>query len=197
VGRRPPAAYLVLIGGLVVGCQLAASPGETATGSAIVESIVPGESGGATGSAFTLTSSAFVEGADIPPVHSCDGEELSPPLEWSDAPDGTAAYALIVHDPDANGFIHWVVGNLAATMTNLPEGYSTELPEEAAQGVNGAETIGWLGMCPPSGTHTYIFTLYALSEPADVLQGVNATALLEAIDGKVLDQAVLTGTYTR
>ncbi|HJT63642.1 MAG TPA: YbhB/YbcL family Raf kinase inhibitor-like protein, partial [Candidatus Limnocylindria bacterium] len=184
MGRRPLAAFLVIIGGLVVGCQPAASPGESVTGSA------PGTSGG--GSAFTLTSAAFVEGGDIPAVHSCDGAELSPPLEWSGAPDGTVAYALIVHDPDANGYIHWVVGNISATLANFPEGYSTELPEEAAQGVNGTESIGWLGMCPPSGTHSYIFTLYALSEPADVLLGVNATALLEAIDGKVLDQAVLT-----
>jgi Raf kinase inhibitor-like YbhB/YbcL family protein len=190
VGRRPLAAFLVLIGGLVAGCQPAASPGQS-----IAESVAPGASGG--GQAFTLTSAAFVEGADIPAVHSCDGEELSPPLEWSGAPDDTVAYALIVHDPDANGFIHWVVGNISAMLANFPEGYSEELPEEAAQGVNGADGIGWLGMCPPSGTHAYIFTLYALSEPADVLQGVNATALLEAIDGKVLDQAVLTGTYTR
>jgi len=201
VGRGPLVAVLFIAAGLLVGCQPSASPGESVPGSALGsasgESVAPAPSEDLSGSSFSLTSSAFAEGEAISSEFSCDGEELSPPLEWSGAPDGTAAYALIVHDPDANGFVHWVVGDIGAILANFPEGYSTELPEEAAQGENGSGTIGWLGMCPPSGTHTYVFTLYALFEPADVSQGVNATELLEAIEGKVLDQAVLTGTFSR
>jgi Raf kinase inhibitor-like YbhB/YbcL family protein len=159
--------------------------------------VAPAPSEDLSGSAFTLASAAFADGEAIPAVYSCDGEEVSPPLEWSGAPDGTAAYALIVHDPDAGGFIHWVVGNISSTLANFPEGYSTELTEEAAQGENGAGTIGWLGMCPPSGTHTYVFTLYALFKPPEVSQGMNATELLTAIESITLDQAVLTGTYSR
>ncbi len=199
--RGPLTAVLVIAAALLAGCQPSASPGESvagsAPGSAPGGSVAPAPSEDLSGSAFSLTSAAFAEGEAIPSVYSCDGEELSPPLEWSGAPDGTSAYALIVHDPDAGGFVHWVVGNISPILANFPEGYSTELPEEAAQGENGAGTIGWLGMCPPSGTHTYVFTLYALFEPADVPQGVNATELLAEIESKTLDQAVLTGTYSR
>jgi Raf kinase inhibitor-like YbhB/YbcL family protein len=193
------AAAVVGLAMALVGCASASvSPSAPGSGAASAGPSEPAASGGdGGGGALVLTSSAFDEGAPIPEVYSCDGDQTSPPLEWSGTPDGTVAYALIVDDPDAGGFVHWVVGNISAMLANFPEGFGAELPDEAAQGENGAGGIGWLGMCPPSGTHTYVFTLYALSEPAGVGPGVTASELLDAIEGKVLDEAVLTGTYTR
>ncbi len=193
---------LLAVLAVLAGCQPSSSSvppsapatGESAPGASAPASVDQAPPGA---SAFSLTSAAFAEGEAIPAVHSCDGDEVSPPLEWSGAPDGTVAFALIAHDPDAGGFVHWVVGNLSGILANLPEGESGALPGEAAQGENGAGGIGWLGMCPPSGTHSYVFTLYALSEPAGVSEGVTAGDLLTAMEGKVLDQAVLTGTFSR
>ncbi len=192
---------VLVVGVLVAGCQ----PSASSAGSApAVASSEPGESVPPSAAAsqgsishFTLSSSGFGGNEAIPMVYSCDGDGVSPPLEWTGAPGDTVAYALIVDDPDANGFVHWVVGNISAILANFPEGYSTELPEEAAQGQTDAGTIGYVGMCPPSGTHTYVFTLYALSEPAGVTEGVTAAELRAAIEGKVLAEGILRGTYSR
>ena len=146
---------------------------------------------------FVLTSPSFSEGGPIPVKHSCDGQDLSPALSWDGAPAGTAVFALIVDDPDANGFVHWVAYNIpGGPGGGLAEGVPAAGPPP--QGRNGFGRTGYGGPCPPSGTHRYRFTLFALSQPIAVtgtptaadLRGVMATRVL-------LGQTTLTGTYTR
>ena len=107
---------------------------------------------------FELESPSFVEGGSIPIKHSCDGQDVSPALVWEGAPASTAALALIVDDPDARGFIHWVAYNIAGGSTGgLPEGAGSA--SAPPQGRNDFGRAGWGGPCPPGGTHHYRFTL--------------------------------------
>jgi Raf kinase inhibitor-like YbhB/YbcL family protein len=146
--------------------------------------------------AFTLTSPSFAEGGAIPTKHSCDGQSISPALNWQGAPVGTAAFALVVEDPDANGFVHWVAYNIVGTGGNLPEGVSPSGPPP--QGRNGTGRTGYAGPCPPSGTHHYRFTLYALSQPVALAGAPSANELRAAVAaGVLLGQTTLVGTYTR
>lgn len=144
---------------------------------------------------FTLTSPVFQEGQQIPRRHSCDGEDVSPPLQWTGAPEGTAAYALIVDDPDARGFVHWVAVNIPGTATELPEGASGA--EAGVQGTNNFRRTGYGGPCPPSGTHRYVFRLLALSEQVQVSGTPTADEVRRAAAPVTLGEATLTGTYTR
>ncbi len=145
---------------------------------------------------FTLSSSAFPDGSSIPRAYTCDGANVSPPLAWSGAPDGTAAFLLVVDDPDANGFIHWVVADLAGDSRSVAQGASGHLAP-AVEGRNGFGRIGWGGPCPPSGTHHYRFTLTALKAPLGLSAGMTAAQARAAAQGKSLGQTVLTGTYHR
>ena len=144
--------------------------------------------------AFELTSPAFEADAEIPQKHSCDGEDVSPPLEWAGAPDDTAALALIVDDPDARGFIHWVLADIPGDQTGLPEGEGDSI---GIPGRNDFGRTGWGGPCPPRGEHRYTFTLHALSAPLQLAGTVDADAVRSALEGKVLDEATLTGVYRR
>jgi hypothetical protein len=139
-----------------------------------------------------LISSAFTDGEAIPARFTCDGPDVSPPLAWTDVPDGTAALALTVVDPDARGFVHWVLLNIPGELRELPEGKGDEL---GTPGRNGFGRSGWGGPCPPSGQHRYAFTLYALSAP------LAATATLDqvvdGVDRLGLGKAELTGVYAR
>ena len=147
--------------------------------------------------AFNLTSPAFGAGTEIPRKYTCDGEDVSPPLEWTGAPDDTAALALIVDDPDARGWIHWVIFDIdGAPSGELAEGLSTS-PEAPAQGQNDFGRIGWGGPCPPSGTHRYRFTLYALDGMTGLAGAPTADEVRAEIEGHVLDQAELIARYTR
>lgn len=142
---------------------------------------------------LTLTSPAFADGAALPARHTCDGEDISPPLAWSGAPDGTVAYALIVDDPDARGFVHWSLAAIPADRTSLAEG-------QAGDGIEGRNDFGrsgWGGPCPPSGSHRYVFELFALAEPLDLESGFDADALRAAMEGRVIGSGRLTGTYRR
>jgi hypothetical protein len=148
-------------------------------------------------SAFALTSTAFGEGAAIPQEFSCDGTNVSPPLAWTGVPSGAAALVLVVDDPDARGFIHWLVLDLAGTDGDLPKGVS---PTAAwpQQGRNDFGDVGWGGPCPPSGTHQYRFTLTAIAAPLGLAghpSGQEVAAALAATD--VLGQATLSATYRR
>jgi Raf kinase inhibitor-like YbhB/YbcL family protein len=193
--RRLPAAALGLCLALV-GCESASvdpsvSPGASA-------SVAESADGNASG--FVLTSPAFADGEPIPVEYTCDGEELSPPLAWSGAPEETAAYALIEEDPDANGFVHWVVVNIPPDWTEIEEGASWPIGGDPIEGANGSGEVGYAGSCPPNGTHTYVFTLYALTEPAPVdvePSQLTAASVRELISGILAGQAVLTGTYAR
>ncbi len=146
---------------------------------------------------FALSSSAFAPNGAIPRRYTCDGPDISPPLAWAGAPDGTAALALIVDDPDAKGFVHWVVADLAAAATgSLPEGASGHLAP-AVEGRNDFGKLGYGGPCPPSGTHHYRFTLLALSSRLGLPSGTTAAQVRAAASGKTLAQTILVGTYHR
>jgi Raf kinase inhibitor-like YbhB/YbcL family protein len=144
---------------------------------------------------LTITSSAFTEGGSIPSVYTCDGSDTSPPLAWSGAPDGTAAYALIVDDPDARGWVHWLVADLPSEQTELAEGASGTV--DGVEGRTDSGRTGYGGPCPPSGTHQYVFEVFALSEPLGLSSGFSADELRGAIEGKTLASGRLTASYTR
>jgi len=168
---------------------------------------------------FALRSPAFADGADVPVRFTCDGENLSPPLEWANVPDGAGALMLVVFDPDAGrdlgasadlGFIHWVVIDLPAMSTGLPEGASSSAA--ALQGAAEAENdfaaaagstfpggavirgTGYDGPCPPA-RHTYVFRLMALDGPLGLAQGTAASEVISAAEGRILGVADWTGSY--
>ena len=146
---------------------------------------------------FTLSSTAFAAGGAIPRKHTCDGEDVSPDLNWEGVPDGAAALALIVDDPDARGFAHWIVYDMTASATGgLPEAVS-ESPEAPLQGENDFGRVGYGGPCPPSGEHRYVFTLYALSEPLGLAGSPGASDVREALNGRIIDEARLEARYER
>ena len=149
-----------------------------------------------------VTSTAFTEGSAIPVRHTCDGEDVSPPLSWSGVPQETRSLALISDDPDAPGgtWVHWVYYAIPADANGLPEGIAdTEaLPDGAMQGRNDFKRTGYGGPCPPKGSpHRYMFKLYALDVPLDLAPGATKSELLGAMDGHILAQGQLMGTYQR
>lgn len=148
-----------------------------------------------------LTSPAFAPGDPIPQRFSCDGEDLSPTLQWTDPPDGTGSFALIMDDPDAPGgtWVHWVLFNLPASARGLPEGIADadELPDGGRHGVNSWGRPGYGGPCPPGGTHRYFFQLYALDQILDLAARASKAELEAAMQGHLLAKAELMGTYSR
>lgn len=152
--------------------------------------------------AFSLTSPAFVHEQTIPPRHTCDGEDLSPPLHWTDPPDRTQAFALVMEDPDAPSgtFTHWVLYDVPVRARNLEEGIPkrADLPTQAKQGVNDFGKVGYGGPCPPPGPpHRYYLTVYALARPTNLAARATKAAVLEAIRDHVLAQAQIMGRYQR
>ena len=155
----------------------------------------------AQGMSVPLESSAFADGEIIPVRHTCDGEDLSPPLAWGELPAGTLSLALVVDDPDApvGTWVHWVLFNLPADTHSLPEG----LPAEEAvasglQGINGWKELGYGGPCPPQGsTHRYFFKLYALDTALDLEAGISKAEVEKAMAGRILGQGQLVGRYGR
>lgn len=147
-------------------------------------------------SVVQLTSTAFGDGEPIPKRHSCDGENLSPPLAWRSLPEGTRSLALIVHDPDApsGDFTHWLAWNIDPEPGELAEGARTP-----GQGLSGRGEAGYMGPCPPPGhgAHRYFHRLYALDAELDLEAGAGRERLEGAIDGHVLGEARLIGTYER
>lgn len=152
---------------------------------------------------FTISSPAFEAGRPIPDVYTCQGDDTSPPLDWSPPPPGTASLALVMDDPDAPGrtWVHWIVYNLPPDSGGLPKGEDgafgkSILPPQAVSGANSWRRSGYGGPCPPSGEHRYFFRLYALDTtlPAEDL---DKAGLLNAIDGHVLGQAEFYGTYQK
>jgi len=151
-----------------------------------------------------LTTTAFADGTPIPVKHTCDGPDVSPPLAWTDAPANAKSFALIMDDPDApmGTWVHWVLWNLAGTRDALPEDVSKSgTPKElegALQGNNTWPKIGYYGPCPPPGKpHRYYFKLYALAGPLALKAGATKADVERAMQGHVLAQAELMGTYGR
>jgi hypothetical protein len=152
--------------------------------------------------AFELTSTAFESEETIPDRYTCEGADVSPVLEWSDAPEGTQAFALICEDPDAPGgtFTHWLLYNIPADRDGLPEGVDTDatLSWGAAQGRNDFGNVGYGGPCPPMGsTHRYYFRLYALDEALDLPPGVSRAQLLDEAEKHAIERTGLMGRYGR
>ena len=146
---------------------------------------------------FSLSSAAFENGGPIPRRFTCDGENVSPDLTWTGAPDGTRALVLEVTDPDARDFVHWLAYDLTGTPAGgLPVGASTS-PGAPPQGMNSFGKLGYGGPCPPSGTHHYRFTLFALDATVKLGGAPRIDALKGAIAGHVLAEVTLTGTYRR
>ena len=153
-----------------------------------------------------VRSPAFTDGQPIPRRHTGDGEDLSPPLSWSGLPAAARGLALIVDDPDAptrEPWVHWVIYNLQATEEGLVEGIPPVgrpgSPAGAIQGRNSWGSFGYRGPAPPKGhgVHRYFFKLYALDQALDLAQGLDKKDLLEAIQGHIVSQAELMGTYHR
>ncbi len=129
---------------------------------------------------LVVVSPAFATGQPIPERYTCDGDEVSPPLAIQGAPTDAVELAVVVRDPDADGFVHWVVAGLPADTTGLAEG--GPLPDGAVEAGNGFGEAGWAGPCPPEGDHTYELTVYALAEPSGLTPGDDAEAAAEAVE---------------
>jgi Raf kinase inhibitor-like YbhB/YbcL family protein len=154
---------------------------------------------------FQVTSSAFAEGQEIPPDHTCDGDDVSPRLAWEGLPEGTQSLVLIVDDPDAPDpaapkmtWVHWVLYNLPASATHLPRGVAeADLPSGTREGLNDWKRTGYGGPCPPIGRHRYFHKLYALDVTLPDLGEATKAVVEQAMAGHVLATAQLSGTYQR
>jgi Raf kinase inhibitor-like YbhB/YbcL family protein len=149
-----------------------------------------------------LTSPAFAEGGPIPRQHTCDGEDAAPPLQWSGLPAATKSLALIVDDPDApdpkapkRTWVHWVVYDIPASTTGLPQGGA--LPSGAREGKNDWGRPGYNGPCPPIGRHRYVHKLYALDALLGDLGEPTKAELEQAMEGHLLAEGRLVGTYQK
>ena len=154
---------------------------------------------------LTITSTAFAHNGAIPSLYTCEGKDISPPLAWNGAPAGTKSLVLIVDDPDApdpaapkTTWVHWVLYNIPASVSSLPEAVkATALPAGTREGVNDWDRTGYGGPCPPTGRHRYFHKLYALDNVLPDLQRPHKAALEKAMQGHMLAQAALIGTYQK
>lgn len=148
-----------------------------------------------------LTSTAFRDGGEIPRAHARDGGDASPPLAWTDAPGETKSFALVCDDPDApraTPWVHWVLADIPASATGLPAGKGAA-SSAGVPGRNDFGEHGWGGPAPPRGhgTHHYEFRLYALDRKLEMPRGATKDDLVRAMQGHVLAEARLTGTFRR
>ncbi len=152
-------------------------------------------------STLTLTSSAFQDGAQIPVAYTCDGQDTSPPLEWSRPPSRSETCALVVEDPDASmrSFVHWTIFNVPGSQRSLAAGASLKsLSAEIRQGKNDFGKIGYGGPCPPPGpAHRYVFHLFALDTSLALTHGATRSEIEEAMEDHILAKADLMGRYGR
>jgi hypothetical protein len=148
-----------------------------------------------------ITSSAFKNDGLIPSKYTCDGDDVSPPLQWEAVPQDAKSIAIICDDPDApmGTFVHWVLFNLPADVKELAEKVPVDktLPNGASQGITDFGRVGYGGPCPPSGTHRYFFKIYALDMKLDLAAGARKNQLLKAMEGHMLAQGQLVGKYKR
>jgi Raf kinase inhibitor-like YbhB/YbcL family protein len=153
------------------------------------------------GKIMIIASPAFTEGGMLPAKYTCDGQDISPPLEWENVPAGTKSLALIQDDPDApmGTWVHWVAYNIPPNITKLDENVKPEkvFKHGMRQGNNDWPKIGYGGPCPPSGTHRYYFKLYALDTMLDLRPGATKAQVLQAMKGHILAEAQLMGKYRR
>jgi Raf kinase inhibitor-like YbhB/YbcL family protein len=152
---------------------------------------------------ITITSDAFTNGQSIPAKYSCNGRNISPALAWDEPPTSTQSFALVMDDPDApmGTWVHWVLYNIPADTRSLQEdllvtGKNVD-PNAIYVGKNSAGKIGYDGPCPPSGTHRYFFKLYALDTTINLLPGATKEQVLKEMNGHILAQGELVGTFSR
>jgi Raf kinase inhibitor-like YbhB/YbcL family protein len=178
---RGPAGMLVATLLLAAGCGGDDDAEEPATD--VAESI-------------TVSSSAFEADQPIPRHYTCDGHDISPPLAWGGVPADAEAVALVVDDPDAPGgtYVHWIVLDIAPETTSVDDGSA---PPDGVQAANSNGDAAYAGPCPPSGTHHYRFTVYALDQPTGLADGADTDEALAAIDEHAVARGRLTGTYSR
>lgn len=220
-GKSPTAWLLLAVGTLLAGLWFSGCAEQVQTAApadAEVAAITPpGEqspaepSGEQAATKFRLTSSAFDSGGPIPRKYTGDGENVSPPLAWEGVPEGTKELALVCDDPDAPSprrpapkpWVHWIIYKIPPTESGLPEAVPSQprldSPAGALQGKNSWPTVGYRGPEPPpgSGRHRYVFKLYALDAHLALSAEVDKDALLEAMQGHVLAETQLIGTYER
>jgi Raf kinase inhibitor-like YbhB/YbcL family protein len=190
--------YSLLIAMFFVSCAPAAST------AAPIESPATGEPDSTEASmSLELTSHAFSNGQSIPAKYACTGRNISPALSWNEPPAGTQSFALIVDDPDApmGTWVHWVLFNIPAGRRSLEEdlpvtGKNID-PEAIFVGKNSSGKIGYDGPCPPSGTHRYYFKLYALDTLISLLPGATKEQVLREMEGHILAQGELMGTFSK
>jgi len=155
--------------------------------------------------ALTLTSDVFENRKEIPALHTCEGKDVSPAIAWSGVPSRARSLALIMDDPDAPDpaaprmvWVHWVLYNLPTSAVGLPQAVKPEaLPAGTSQGRNDWGRTGYGGPCPPIGRHRYFFKLYALDSLLPDLNGPTKAQLEAAMQGHIVEQATLMGTYER
>jgi Raf kinase inhibitor-like YbhB/YbcL family protein len=182
-----PLLFLAMVT-IVAGCSPASQAG--------------GQAEGGDGMQIRLSSTAFKDGETIPAIYTCDGKNVSPPLSWTEPPQGSKSLALIVDDPDAPAgtWVHWVVFNLPPSMNSLSEGASSSGNQEpfGTAGMNSYQKSGYGGPCPPKGKpHRYFFKLYSLDIMLGLKTGASKAAVEKAMQGHILAQGQLMGTYGR
>jgi Raf kinase inhibitor-like YbhB/YbcL family protein len=172
--RRGTRTAVVVLAAILAACS---SAGPTATQAEVTT--------------LDLTSGSFEDGGSIPSRHTCDGADVSPPLAWSGVPDGVESFAIVVDDPDARGFVHWVLTGIPGEARELAEGQGDRI---GTPGRNDFGRSGWGGPCPPA-EHRYVFTLYAL--PGPLSGATDADAVRARASESAVAQATLTGIYAR
>lgn len=154
---------------------------------------------------LTISSPAFAHNSKIPAIYTCDGRNISPPLQWTEIPPGSKSLVLIIDDPDAPDpaapkriWVHWVLYNIPASVSGLTEDIAPQaLPAGTMEGLNDGGTTGYGGPCPPIGCHRYFHKLYALDVVLPDLHQPTKKALLQAMEGHILAHAEIIGLYQR
>lgn len=155
--------------------------------------------------ALTISSPSFAANASIPAKHTCEGADISPALRWTESPAAMQSFVLIADDPDApdpkapqRTWVHWVLYDIAPSATEIPEGVAdSDLPPGTRQGLNDWKRTGYGGPCPPIGRHRYFFKLYALDRTLGDLGAATKAEVEKAMQGHVIAQAELVGTYQK
>lgn len=192
---------------ILVACAKTEAPSSSDTGAAARDTTLRAQQTppSSTAMAFKLTSSAFTPNGSIPTRYTCEGDDISPPLKWADAPNGVKSFALIVDDPDAPDpahpkmtYVHWVVYGIAASVSSLEENAAKSgMPAGSLQGSNDWNKQTYGGPCPPIGRHRYFFKLYALDTELTGLKNAKKPDVEKAMQGHVLANAQLVGTYQK